>query len=62
MSNGNGWPIRQTSMKKCVFDFHCLCGAVIQFQGELKDHYFKCERMKNHYQELFTIIVQYNQK
>jgi hypothetical protein len=54
--------MRQASMKKCVFDFHCLCGAVIQFQGELKDHYFKCERMKNHYQELFTIIVQYNQK
>lgn len=34
----------------------------IAFQSELKDHYFKCERMKLHYQDLFNIIVRYNHK
>lgn len=60
MNNGNGGVKPPSNLKKCIFDFQCLCGAVIQYQGELKDHYFKCERMKTHYQDLFTMIVQYN--
>lgn len=31
-------------------------------QQELKEHYFKCEPMKKHYGELFTLIVKYNHK
>ena len=28
----------------------------------MKDHYFKCDKMKAHYQDLFNIIVRYNHK
>ena len=59
-NNNNGKP--NPSLKKCIHDFTCLCGSVIQFQGELKDHYFKCDRMKNHYKELFNTMISYNSK
>ena len=48
--------------KRCLFEFSCLCSVTIAFQSELKDHYFKCERMKLHDQDLFNIIVRHNHK
>ena len=59
-NNANGKPI--VSQRKCIHEFTCLCGSVINFQGELKDHYFKCDRMKKHYSELFTTMISYNNK
>ena len=56
----NQAPVKEP--KKCVFEFTCQCGMKIAFQSELKDHYFKCERMKGHYSDLFNIIVKYNHK
>ena len=48
--------------KRCIFEFTCQCSAKILFQNELKDHYFKCDKMKAHYQDLFNIIHRYYPK
>ena len=53
-------PIKEP--KRCLFEFTCSCGQVFIYQSEMKDHYFKCERMKTQYQDLFNIIVRYNHK
>lgn len=48
--------------RRCIFDYTCPCGAKYSLHSELKDHYFKCEKMKGLYGELFTMIVKYNHK
>lgn len=53
---------QRADAKKCIFDYTCECGLKFLYQGELKDHYFKCEPMKQRYGELFQMIVKYNHK
>ena len=48
--------------RKCIFEYTCLCNTKFVYQQELKEHYFKCELMKKHYGDLFTLIVKYNHK
>jgi hypothetical protein len=47
---------------KCLFEYSCPCGDVIEYQGSLKEHYYKCELMKVQYGELVNVIVKYNHK
>jgi hypothetical protein len=56
----NAFPAKE--QKRCLFEFTCLCGHTCELQSEMKDHYFKCERMKKHYGDLFNLIVKYNSK
>jgi hypothetical protein len=47
---------------RCLFEYTCPCGDVIEYQNTLKDHYYKCDRMKAQYGELVNVIVKYNHK
>lgn len=55
-------PVPKDAGRRCIFDYTCPCGAKFSLHSELKDHYFKCEKMKSMYGELFTMIVKYNHK
>ena len=47
---------------KCLFEFSCPCGDVIEYQSSLKEHYYKCNLMNVQYGELVNVIVKYNHK